>query len=402
MERCLFCDCDLATGSEEHVFLSALGGRIATHRATCNQCNNAFASDETGKVDDALAEAFKEVRNGLKIWSGRNGPPPTLQRAGTMLDGSEIDLAPGFVPVLRPGRLPAASHLITGSEVKLVARNEADAKRLLDILSRRGISATNGSATRVWEKAPTIHLSVSFDGPKVWRTVAKTAVVAFVVLYGNEQARHLTSKDLRHSIRYGTPSIDNFVGWDFINDWPVINSLQPHPKTPAAQPSGFEHSLVITDVQGHSVAYVTFFGSWRFSVLLGPKTNLAMRGLAINPRSLKPARFIITGQEPGSYVPKSPSSFAAENADIQRGVKDAFDRAFHQWSDESRADYAQLLADELGAILEESGEDEARRAAAIRTFAEMVATVELGATWATDLDTIFDEDTSQIGTELGR
>lgn len=395
MDRCLFCNAHLDPGSEEHVFLSALGGRVVTRRATCSQCNNALASDETGKVEDALAEAFKEVRNGLKVWSGRNGPPPTLAKAGAMPDGLGFDLAPGFIPVMRPGRLPETSQFTPGSEHTLTARDEADTKRMLSILSKRGVNPAIGRATSVQTKVPPVQFSISFDGPKVWRAVAKTAVVAFVVLYGNAQARSAVSDDLRAAIRHGTPPINGLVGWDFTNDWPTSN-LQPHSKTPDARPSGFEHSVVIADVQGHSVAYVTLFGDYRFSVVLGPETQLPSRGLAINPRSSKPARFIVATEAPKSYIHKNPGSFKTEHAHICAGIQAAFQRVLQKWHEEASTARSQALAEEFKDTLQRAGDDEIKRTAAVTAFVARVATVELGATWTTDLGAIFDEDSGSV------
>lgn len=391
MDKCLFCSTDLPKGSEEHVFLSALGGRVITHRATCQICNNAFASVETGKIDDALADAFIDIRNGLKIWTGRKQPPPTITRAGTMPNGAEFDLAPGFVPVIRPGRLP--NELTIGSEHLLVVRDEADAKRLFDIMGKRGITSEIGQAVRVQEKAPTVRRRAFFDGLKVWRGIGKTAAISFVVLYGNEQARHFVSKELRDAIRYGEPSIKNYVGWDFTNEWPV-KSLEPHQKTPGAQTSGFEHSVVIADVGEYSVAYVTLFGDWRFSVLLGAKTNLPARGLAVNPRASKPARFIVTCQVPVTFLPKHPNSMDDECELVKAEVSGAFQRARDQWDVEAHDCYNEQLADELNACIEAAGEDEQQRAEAIGSFAEKLATLECGAAWETDLANVFDEDGS--------
>jgi hypothetical protein len=392
MIKCLFCDDDLDPGSEEHVFLSALGGRIATRRATCGACNNAFANNETGKIDDALAEGFKEIRNGLKIWSGRRNPPPTLIKAGTMPGGGEFDLAPGFIPLMRPGRPPKKGELALGKQMSLIARDTDDVRRLMEIMAKRGFGGTGSTATCVVEKTPPVSRGISFDGPKVWRTVAKTAAVAFVVLYGNEQAHEFLSKELRAAIRYGTPAINNFAGWDFTNEWPNVKELQPHKNSIDAAPSSFEHSVVIADVQSHSVAYVTIFGDWRFSVLLGPKTGLPMSGLAVNPRSLKPARFVIDAKAPDSYTPKNPASFSTEHAYVLIGIKAAFERALQKWSNESHTSYIEDLSSELMSILQESGSDESKRMDAIGKFVERMVTVEHGVAWATELGTLFDED----------
>jgi len=392
MEKCVFCDTNLSPGSEEHVFLSALGGRVTTRRATCSGCNNAFSSNATGKVDDALAEGFIEIRNGLKIWSGRDAGPPLLTKAGTLQNGVEFDLAPGYVPVVRAGRIP--TQLAVGSQHQLAARDEADVERILNILAKRGHTLQEGTATHVQQKAPTVHRSVSFDGKKVWRCVAKTAVTGFVVLYGNEHALRFVSTQLRKAIRYGTPAIDNFAGWDFTNEWPSID-LVAHPKTPDAQTSGFEHLLFICDVEENSVAYVSVFGNWRFSVLLGEKTGLPPKGLAINPRTTKLARFIVNALPPSAYIPKVLGSFSIEHGQVLAGIQSEFNRALQQWSVEAHDSYAEQLTDELQMAVQEAGEDETMRAAAIAKFARKLALLEHGGTWETDLNTVFDEDSGQ-------
>jgi HNH endonuclease len=390
MEKCLFCENDLAPGSEEHVFLSALGGRIATSRALCPDCNNSFATRATGKLDDHVAEGFKDVRNVLKIWSGRGKPPPTLPKAGSFANGPEFDLAPGFVPVARRGRLPEAIKV--GDVVQITAVDEADLNRQLEILRKRGIAYQLGTPTQEHRKAPTIKRSFEFDNPKTWRAVAKTAVTSFVVLFGNAQARGSISLDLRNAIRHGSPAIDNFAGWDFSNPWPEIESIVPDPRTLDALPSGFEHSVIIADVGQGCIGYVALFGGWRFSVLLGPRTGLPTRALAANPRSAKPARFLVTAKAPAGYARRHSGSFKLEHSVVMEGVTSAFNRALEQWNSEANTDYAEALAKELGEKVEAAGEDESARAAAIDQFAEKVAAIELGVGWSENLSLTLDED----------
>lgn len=392
MEKCLFCDCDLAPGSEEHVFLSALGSRIVTTKATCQLCNNAFASDQTGKIDDSLAMSFEDIRNGLRIWTGRDKPPPTLLKAGTMSDGIEFDLAPGFVPVTRAGKVP--NQIAVGHQLTLIARDEKDARRLVEILSKRGYSADVQKAIKVQTKVPTVRRQPVFNGPKIWRCVAKSAVVGSVVLYGNAQARSAISEDLRKAIRYGTPTIGNFVGWDFVNDWPTVKAVTPHQKTPNAKPSEFEHSLIVADVGIHLVAYVCLFGAWRFSAVLGPASGLPTRGLALNPRATKPARFIVEADPPLTYAPRAVGSFKAEHTSVLAANQAAFNRALQQWSSETHAEYVEQLTAELEVDVAQAGENETQRTAAIETFARKLATIEHGDKWETELDEILDEDSA--------
>ena len=273
-----------------------------------------------------------------------------------------------------------------GSQHQLVARNIDDAKRMLKIIEKRGLSAAVGNVTHVQQKVPPVHRPMSFDGPKVWRSVAKAAAVGVVVLFGNEKARALVDAGLRAAIRYGTPDVADFAGWDFINAWPTIVSVDPHPKTPTATCSGFEHSVIMADVNGYSVGYIALFGKFRFSARLGRATNLPPRGLALNPRSTKPARFSVKAIAPETYIPRHVGSFKAEHANTLRGVEAAFEFALSRWSEEARAEHANDLANELLSALADAGQNEAARAAALRHFVERIATVEHGAALMTELE----------------
>lgn len=396
MDKCLFCDCELNPGSEEHVFLSAIGGRITTRKVTCHECNKAFASDETDKVDDALAESFVLIRNGLKIWSGRQAQPPTIQKVETVGNDDEVDLAPGFVPLKRRSPIPEISP--EKSRYEFTAINEADVDWLLGIMEKRGLRGEIQSAKRV-EQRGQLKLSTNFDGPKVWRCVAKSAVAGFVVLYGNANARNFIAQNVRQSIRYGKPDIQNSTGWDFTNEWPAEITLEPHTKTPDAIASGFEHSIFVTDVREHSVAYNTFFGHWRFSVLLGGATGLQARGLAINPRATKLSRFIVKANIPQAYLPKVPGSHANEFAATSEGNTSAFNEAMKQWQEEAREVRNEQLAKELVAAIEAAGDDETCRVTAITEFARKVVLIEHGGAWEQEMKLKLDEDHETIEEE---
>lgn len=385
--------CENLAGSEEHVFLSSLGGRAVTRRAMCLDCNNSFASEETGKVDDALAEALIQIRNALKIWTGRGKPPPTILRAGTMDDGVEFDLAPGVVPLVRAAQIP--DQLVQGQVI--VARDVKDAKRLKTIFEKRKWPLSTEQAVLVTKKVPTVRIRTSFDGNKVWRCVAKTAVVGCVVLYGNDQAKAVISPEVLTSIRHGIPPIGRFAGWDYVNDWPQITSLTPHQNTPDASLSGFEHSLIFTDVRDRLVAYVELFGGWRFSVNLGPKAGLPLRGIVPNPRSLKPARFEVNAIAPDSYLPRTEQSFKAEHQEVWAEVTVAANRAMERWKIESQEQYAQNLSDDLIRAVSDAGENESQRQKVIDDFAAKLVLVEWGESWETDLGSLLNEDAEVEG-----
>lgn len=76
------------------------------------------------------------------------------------------------------------------------------------------------------------------------------------------------------------------------------------------------------------------------------------------------------------------------------GVKAGINRALEQALLEGKDENATALTEDLYAALQQAGSDEALRTAAVETFAERLATLELGDEWRTDLGATFNEDPS--------
>jgi hypothetical protein len=145
-------------------------------------------------------------------------------------------------------------------------------------------------------------------------------------------------------------------------------------------------------VQNYSVAYVTLFGFWRFSVKLGQITGLPSRGLALNPRSTKLARFHVSAQAPSTYVPRNSGSFKSEHGHVMEGVTAAYNAALKKWEEESRADYVKKLTNDLLNTITKAGQSQPERAIAIKDFAEKLMVLEHGTAWRTELDDLLNED----------
>jgi len=382
LEKCLFCN--QPPGSLEHVFLSALGGRLATRQATCQTCNSNFACANSGKIDDELADQFIALRCGLAIWSGRNAPPPTIPNAGEFPGGGEFDLAPGFVPILRAPRVP--THVASGDQVKLVARNERDIKRIKQIFEARGQAADIVTSERIRQRAPMIQLPLKFGGEAGIRSAAKTAVIGACVLYGNITVNQMVEPKLLELIKNGGQEIFEFAGWDYTNDWPWIDQTQPHPRNPDATPSGFEHTLIIGDVGDNCVAYVEFFGGLKFSVRLCSPIGLQPKGLSINPRALRSERFLPRFKMPQSYCRRYRyvlrDEFEASSKELERTISNVMKK----WSEDSRSQYYKDLTEDLQNRLNSVGDDPTLRQDIVHKWAEEVATIELGGSWSEALD----------------
>src|ERR1700691_1207028 len=173
--KCVFCDCELLKPSEEHVFLSAIGGRVVSNKLTCGKCNNAFSTTEVGKIDETFADSLIIFRNALRIWSGRKGPPPIIHNAGTMDEGIKYDLLPGLIPATISNISSQMNAVAAGNGlVNLVAKNEEDARRLLEVLKLRGTKFRMEGAIHVTKKVPLTKLSTTLGGSEGLRSAAKT------------------------------------------------------------------------------------------------------------------------------------------------------------------------------------------------------------------------------------
>lgn len=381
MDQCIFCDSVLDPGSEEHVFLSALGGRVTTRKATCVTCNNAFAKGD--KIDDRLAEALVIPRCALLIWTGRRQPPPTITKAGTLENGPEFDFAPGFVPIARPAAIPKAA---IQSPAGFFAKDEADAERVIRVLRARGEPVVVARQRVMEQKPPLTDLPFKMHVPSTLRGVAKSALTAACILYGNESARTASSLDLRRATRFGAPDIAAFVGWDFVNDWPSNIEYTPH-KTASSvtepMTSGVEHFVFFCDVGSDWIAYVALFTGFRFSVRLGPTSGLPPRGFAVNPRS--GARLTIKATAPSSYQRRTVQSFTQEHGTILQGCHDAMTAVLSIWREESGDRRIASQAEELATEVSEASDD-STVTTAIRRWAEKMAILQRGERWEQDLD----------------
>lgn len=383
MDKCIFCNALLSPGSEEHVFLAALGGRIATRRAICIKCNNAFAAD--AKVDDALAESFLIARCGLNIWSGRKKPAPTIRNAGVLDDGSPYDFAPGFVPVLRPSKIPPAGAIT--SSTTMTAKDEVDVKRISDILRDRGEPIQISEMRRVQQRVPRTKLQISIPGPTVYRSIGKTALTAACILYGNEAVREFSDLTLRAASRTGRPDITAFVGWDYINEWPRDLSYLPHGDNAEALTSGFEHSVFICEVKADWIAYVELFGKFRFSVWLGSASGRPAKGIAVNPRAGTGGRMDVRATPPATYQRRGTSSFKDEHEMIQAGIHDALNSIMSVATAEAQEEWFDSLANDLAQKVTQA-QNESAVNEVLRAWSEKVAAIHLGERWEETLNSL--------------
>lgn len=384
-EKCIFCDVPFEKGSLEHVIPSALGGRVTTTHATCLSCNTLFSQANTDAVEIALADNFLHIRNALNIWSGRGSPPPTIKEAGQFDDGVSFDLAPSLTPIVSKSRIPSKEETANKTDLSFVAQDSDDAKKIIEILNKRGLNIGDINAKYVTTKAPKIVLNLKFEGNKIFRAIAKIAVVSYIVLYGNSRARADIYSNLRKSICSARPDIANFCGWDYTNEFPYIKSSQPHDKTPGAIQSGFEHTIFITNINHQLVAYIKLFGEFRFSIILGNRSNITPKCLCVNPTSGKSSRFSIEFTPPENYIPKNIDSYKNEHELVWDKVKLAMGDIVKHCENLSTQVYIEKLSQELMISVQTASSD-SQIPEIIRAFSEKLAHIEDGLPWEEDID----------------
>jgi hypothetical protein len=239
------------------------------------------------------------------------------------------------------------------SSIQIAAKDLTDANRVIDILRKQGHTVETGDIQAVSVCAPTAKLGINFDGKKLTRAMAKSAITAACVVYGNLVVRRKYDFSLARASLLGAPDIRNFAGWDYWNPWPTITSQSPHCKAKAPGTSGFEHTILFSDVGEDWIAYMTIFGDFRFSVWMGPASGLPAAGIALNPRSLAYSRFEVKFVSPMSFTRHFTNQFSQEIERVQTGVVGSLNAVLAKWNSEARTALQEDRAVELSQLLEQ-------------------------------------------------
>jgi hypothetical protein len=272
------------------------------------------------------------------------------------------------------------------------AKDEADVKRIINILRARGEPNQISEMRRVQQQAPRTKLKISIPGPTVYRSIGKTALTAACLLYGNKTVRERSDVALRAASRTGSPDITAFAGWDYINEWPRDLTYLAHGDNAEVSTSGFEHSVFICEVEADWIAYVRLFGKFRFSVWLGSASGLPAKGIAVNPRAGTGGRMVVRATPPATYQRRGTSSFQDEHKKIKAGIHDALNsiasvataEAQEAWFDSLAKDWAQKVT---------QAPNESAAKEALSAWSEKVAAIHLGERWEETLNSlIIDED----------
>jgi len=206
MPQCIFCPNELTADTKpEHILLNALGGRKTTTTVDCSECNGRFGST----IDNEVGQQVAVIRNMLQLDSGRGRPPPMLRNlpSGNDIINLTNDSTPELVAK------PFTVRKLDGGryDVKILTQSMDDlAPYIPHIAAQIGCSEeslleqlTAATATYTERRPETVHHAISLGGPLAVRSAAKSALVFWATVVGNEEARSTPYDDVRRFIVTG-------------------------------------------------------------------------------------------------------------------------------------------------------------------------------------------------------
>jgi hypothetical protein len=288
MAKCIFCDTELTEDTKpEHILLNALGGRKTTRRVDCSACNGMFGST----IDDKVGKQVAVLRNALQLDSGTGNPSPMLRHihSGNDIinltrDGTpELVAKPFVVRKLEDGRFELQ---ITAKSVEeaapyiphIAAQLGCSEEQVLEILK-----STTGSY--VERRPDTVDHPLEFGGPLAVRSAAKSALVLWATLVGNDEVRSSPYDATRRFIVEGNEAFS-------LARTHIDSRYLPHGEELQRRFGKFFNLIYLSsDESGRVVAHFTLYNviSWQIVLAEAGGTPNARIALVSNP--LEPAQW---------------------------------------------------------------------------------------------------------------
>ena len=281
-ELCIFCENELTKETKpEHILLNSLGGRKTTQRVDCSVCNGTFGST----IDDEVGKQVAVLRNMLQLDSGTGRAPPMLRniKSGSDIinltnEGTpELVAKPFVVRKLDDGRFELQILAKSVEEAApyiphIAAQLDCSEEQVLEILK-----STTGSY--VERRPDTVHHSLGFGGPLALRSAAKSALVLWATLTGNDDAKSSHYEDVRRFIIEGNETFNLSRAHLDSRYLPQSSELQRR------FGKFFNLIYVRSNAAGRVVAHFTLYNiiSWQIVLAETGGTPNARIGLISNP-----------------------------------------------------------------------------------------------------------------------
>lgn len=287
MAKCIFCDNDLTENTKpEHILLNALGGRKTTKRVDCSACNGTFGST----IDNEVGKQVAVLRNMLQLDSGTGGAPPMLrkiQSGGDIInlknDGTPELVTKPFSVRNEDGRFQLQITTKSVEEVApyiphIAAQLGCSEEQVLQILK-----LTTGSY--VERRPETVHHALALGGPLAVRSAAKSALVLWATLTGNDEIK---SSDYERVRRFVVNGDEDFN----LSCAPLDSRYLPQNDELQRRFGKFFNLIYVrSNESGRVLAHFTLYNviSWRIVLAEAGGTPSACIGLISNP--LDPAEW---------------------------------------------------------------------------------------------------------------
>jgi len=190
--KCIFCDDDLTDDTKpEHILLNALGGRKTTRFVDCSACNNKFG----GTIDAEIGKQVEVLRNMLQLDSGTGGAPPMLRKIQSGQD--TINVLSDGTPELVAKPFTVRNQEDGSFEVQITTKSVQELARYIPhIAAQIGCSEEqvlemlkSATGSYVERRPDTVHHPLGFGGPLAIRSAAKSALVLWATLLGNDEVK---------------------------------------------------------------------------------------------------------------------------------------------------------------------------------------------------------------------
>ncbi len=265
MATCIFCFAELNDATKpEHILLAAFRGSTSTRKVDCSKCNNYFG----GGIDKALAEEFADIRTFLQVPSCSGRLPPTIRNVKVGSDTINIGGDGTICPQSKPFEITALPDgnknlRITASsfeEIAALLPHMAAALKISTEQLREQLSQQDGL---VVERRPgPVRREFRFGGPQAVRSVAKSCLVLWATLVGNDEVQRAQYDEVR----------DFIIGRkaDFLSYRTKLDSrfLDLPQQVAEAYGPAFNLIYIKSDNNGRVIGHFTLFNLVAVSVVL--------------------------------------------------------------------------------------------------------------------------------------
>lgn len=282
MAKCIFCDNDLTDDTKpEHILLNALGGRKTTKAVDCSACNNNFGST----IDAEVGKQVEVLRNMLQLDSGTGRAPPMLRKIQSgndtinlLSDGTPELVAKPFT--VRKREDGSFEVQITTKSVEELARYTPHMAAQIGCSEEQVLEMLKSATGSYVERRPdTVHHRLGFGGRLTLRSAAKSALVLWATLVGNDEVKSPLYAAVREFIVAGNEEFNRARAHLDSRHLPQSDVLQRR------FGKFFNLIYVRSDNAGRVVAHFTLYNiiSWQIVLAEAGGTPNARIGLISNP-----------------------------------------------------------------------------------------------------------------------